>query len=125
MADTVSAVPTTVDPAIQQVSTDVAQATPTVVQDIKNKNVAGLVSEGESIYSQVSPLIPTLLQETKVGYKTTEFWLLIAWEAASQSGAIHLPGTWGKLVAGVGALSAYILSRGFAKSGVSNQVPLS
>jgi hypothetical protein len=123
MAEPGAVAPTAADPAIQTAVTDVAQEVPAVVKDVETKNVAGVVSAGESLYSELAPLAPTLLQEAKAGYKTTEFWVLIVWEAATQTGALHLPGTWGKLVAGIGGVASYVLSRGLAKSGTPNQTP--
>lgn len=125
MSDTTAAVSPAPgqDPVVQQVVQDVAQDVPAVVKDVETKNIAGLVSEGEQAYQQVAPLIPSLIQEAKAGYKTTEFWLVLVWEAATQTGALHLPGTWGKLIAGIGGVAAYALSRGLAKSGTPNQVP--
>lgn len=122
MAEPGAVAPTAADPAIQTASTDVAQEVPAVVKDIQTKNIAGVVTAGENLYSELAPLAPTLLQEAKAGYKTTEFWLVIVWEAATQTGAIHLPGTWGKLVAGIGGVASYVLSRGLAKNGTPNQV---
>lgn len=120
MADT-----PTQDPAIQGAVSDVVQEIPSVVSDVKTQNVPGLLTDATTAYQNVGPLVPTILQETKAGYKTTEFWALIVWEIVSQTEVFfHLPGTWGKLVAGLGALSAYILSRGWAKSGVANQTPV-
>lgn len=56
--------------------------------------------------------------EAKAGYKTTEFWLSGAVIVLAQIGALDLPGKYGKTITTGAAAVAYILSRGFAKSGV-------
>jgi hypothetical protein len=116
--------PTPDYPTVQEASQDVAQDVPGVVKDVKSGDYVAVAGDLEHGYSTLSPLVPHLVQEAKAGYKTTEFWLVIAYEILTQSGAIHLPGTWGKLVAGVSGLVAYVLSRGIAKSGTPNEVPV-
>src|SRR5262249_36701382 len=119
------AVPTTTDPAVQTAATDVAQAVPQVVTDAKKGDVPAVLTDAENAYEQVAPLVPTLVKEAKAGYKTTEFWLVIVYEAVTQTGAVHLPGTWGKAAAGIAGVVAYVLSRGLAKNGTPNEVPVS
>lgn len=113
MADNV-----TQDPAIQTAATDVASDVPKVVSDVENKNVGGIISDVTNDYNQLAPVLPQVIEETKAGYKTTEFYLVILYEILTQSGAIHLPGTYGKVAAGAAGIVAYVLSRGIAKAGV-------
>lgn len=115
-------IPVTDDPAIQSAAGDVGTSVPGIISDIKGGNIASGVVAGENLYGQLAPLANTITQEAKAGYKTTEFYLVLAYEALTQSGAIHLPGTWGKAAAGIAGVVAYALSRGLAKSGVGNQV---
>lgn len=120
----VDPIPGDLDPAIQSGVSEVSQAVPGLVSDVQQKNVVGGLQDAEKVYQQVSPLVPTIVSEAKAGYKTTEFYLVIAYEALTQTGAIHLPGTWGKAAAGIAGIVAYVLSRGLAKSGVPNQEPV-
>lgn len=108
----------TQDPALQQVVTDAVQDAPAVVKDVETANVTGLVADASKAYEQIKPLVPTLVSEVKAGYKTTEFWLVVVWEALTQSSAIHLPGTYSKLIAGAAGIISYVLSRGIAKRGL-------
>lgn len=57
-------------------------------------------------------------KESKVGYKTTEFWLSLIVILLAQVGALSLPGHYGKTVTTAAAAAAYAVSRGLAKSGV-------
>lgn len=118
------AIDPTLDPAIQQGAATVAQDVPGVVADVKSGDYEKVATGLETGYAAISPLVPTIVKEAKAGYKTTEFYLVIAYEILTQSGAIHLPGGWGKLAAGLGGLVAYVLSRGIAKSGTPEQVPV-
>lgn len=58
----------------------------------------------------------TLAQESKPGYLTTEFWLVVLANALTQLGAIDVPERYEWLVL-VLTLIGYALSRGLAKLG--------
>lgn len=88
----------------QTVQTD----TPVVV----NQNVFDTPETRELVES-----IPTLVRESKAGYKTTEFWVGIILSLLVVLDGIPLPDKYeGVVAAALGA--AYILSRGIAKKGV-------
>lgn len=59
--------------------------------------------------------LPEVIQETKAGYKTTEFWLTIATVLCGLLAG--LPEKYSALVS-VGAIGSYALSRGIAKNGI-------
>ncbi len=71
----------------------------------------------------IGHLAPLVFKETKAGYKTTEFWLTLAFTILTQLGALHLPGKYGSTVATAAAVVAYVLSRGVAKAGVGQVEP--
>lgn len=110
------------DPAIQTGVSDAVTGGKTVVSDVEQKNIPGALGAASSLYSQLSPIVPTIVQEAKAGYKTTEFWLLLAYEGLQQ-GEVLFPthGVWAQIAAKVSPVIAYILSRGIAKLGVGNQ----
>ena len=61
--------------------------------------------------------VPGVIQETKKGYKTTEFWLTVATSVLVLLNGIPLPEQYeGFVIAALGAV--YALSRGVAKKGV-------
>jgi hypothetical protein len=66
---------------------------------------------------QVIAELPQVIKEAKAGYRTTEFWITIAWVIASQLQVLHLPSKYGDL-SSIAAVVAYVLSRGIAKKGV-------
>lgn len=113
----------TQDPEIQAGITAVDQGGPAIIKDIETKNVVSGLSDANTLYGQVAPLVPTIVKEAKAGYKTTEFWVLIAYEGLQQ-GEVLFPvhGTWQQIAAKVSPVLLYILSRGLAKVGVGNQV---
>lgn len=61
--------------------------------------------------------MPAVIQETKAGYKTTEFWITVGASLLTVLNAVPLPEKYeGVVVAALGV--AYVLSRGIAKKGV-------
>lgn len=110
--------------AIQTGVADVIQEIPTVVKDVKTGNVDNMLADAQRSFVQLAPLAGTIVQETKAGYKTTEFWLTLASVILTQLGALDLPGHWGKIVVTASVIVAYIISRGVAKAGVGQPVTL-
>jgi hypothetical protein len=71
----------------------------------------------ETAIDEVIAAIPTVVKESKAGYKTTEFWVTIAISGLTVLGGIPMPDKYnGLVVAALGA--AYALSRGIAKKGI-------
>lgn len=65
--------------------------------------------------------IPTVIKETKAGYKTTEFWVTVIMSLAAMLEVAPVPdGTGG--IAGVALAAIYALSRGIAKKGIPHVV---
>jgi hypothetical protein len=61
--------------------------------------------------------IPSVIRETKAGYKTTEFWVTVVTALAAMLEVAPVPdGTGG--IAGVALAAVYALSRGIAKKGI-------
>lgn len=108
----------TQDSAVQTAAQDVAADAPAITTDVATGNIGSLFTDATKDYSQLAPLVPQVIEETKAGYKTTEFWLVLAYEAVTLSGAVHIPGTLGKAIATAAGIVAYVLSRGIAKAGV-------
>jgi hypothetical protein len=75
------------DPAVNTVIADVTKDVPVVVKDIETGNVAGLVTLGTTQGSSIIAQIPAAVSEVKAGYKTTEFWGVVA--AALNSAFAH------------------------------------
>lgn len=82
-----------------------AEPTNTAAEEIGKINVADTEST-----------VKAIVKETKAGYKTTEFWGIIA---VSLLDVVSQVPTKDKLVASIVA-AAYALARGLAKSGVPN-----
>lgn len=82
--------------------------------DTTKAELEALRADVDVLYSHV----PGVIQETKAGYKTTEFWLTIGGAFLTQIGALHLPGKYGATIATVALVGSYALSRGVAKNGV-------
>lgn len=61
--------------------------------------------------------VPTIIAESKAGYKTTEFWVGIVLSLLTVLDTVPLPEKFEGLVVGAIGL-AYILSRGIAKKGI-------
>jgi hypothetical protein len=60
---------------------------------------------------------PTIIKESKAGYKTTEFWVTLLGSLAVVLNGVPVPEKYeGIVIAVFGA--AYILSRGVAKKGI-------
>lgn len=76
----------------------------TTVQDLEKGDVAGVIKE-----------VPAVTKLVKAGYKTTEFWLVLAGVVATQLGAIHVPGKYGTTIQDTALIAAYAISRGLAK----------
>lgn len=71
----------------------------------------------ESAVSELISDMPAVIQETKAGYKTTEFWITIVTALAAMLEVAPVPdGTGG--IAGVALAAVYALSRGIAKKGI-------
>lgn len=62
--------------------------------------------------------IPLVVKESKAGYKTTEFWLVIATGGLTLLGTLPVPDHYKGVIAGALA-GLYALSRGIAKKGVA------
>ncbi len=60
--------------------------------------------------------LPDIVKESKLGYKTTEFWLTLCTSVLVLLDGIPLPEKWEGIVAGA-LVALYALSRGIAKSG--------
>jgi hypothetical protein len=67
--------------------------------------------------------VPAVIEETRKGYKTTEFWIVVATSVLTVLNGIPLPEKYeGVVVAALAAI--YALSRGIAKKGVPAVEPL-
>jgi hypothetical protein len=66
--------------------------------------------------------LPYVVEESKKGYKSTEFWVAIVLTGLTVLDGIPLPEKYEGVVAGAIGL-AYIISRGIAKQGQPNVVP--
>lgn len=71
------------------------------------------------IINEVSTLAPQVVSEAKAGYRTTEFWLVVAAGVLTSLGTLPLPDHVKGIVA-AGLAGIYALSRGLAKRGVPN-----
>lgn len=73
--------------------------------------------------TQLISSAPAVVQESKAGFRTTEFWITIVTALSALIGALPAPdNTGGPLAAFIGA--AYVISRGIAKKGVAHvEVP--
>lgn len=72
----------------------------------------------QELVDDLTVLGPEIVKEAKAGYKTTEFWVMLAGVLTTQLGALHLPGKYGDTIATVAMVLGYIISRGLAKLGV-------
>lgn len=61
--------------------------------------------------------IPVLVKESKVGYKTTEFWLTLLTAILLNVNLIPLPDSW-QGIATAALVVVYAISRGLAKKGI-------
>ena len=97
-------------------STDTVQTdTPVVVQQINNDPTDATEALIESL--------PSVIEESKAGYKTTEFWVAIVTSLLVVLNGVPLPEKYeGAVVALLGA--AYAISRGLAKKGIPHVVPV-
>jgi protein-arginine kinase len=106
--------------AIQQAIAD----TPDRVQDVRDllaqPTDSEAVKQAEADIDSLIEAAPQFVQESKAGYKTTEFWLTIVGAVLTQVGALHLPGKYGATIATIALLVSYAISRGIAKAGVPN-----
>jgi hypothetical protein len=84
-----------------------------VEADIKKPTVGGVITTIEDLAKLPRGILP-LIQETKVGYKTTEFWGAIGAVVVTFLNEVT---TKEKVIVGVIA-SAYAVARGIAKNGV-------
>lgn len=96
-------------------STDTVKADTVVVNQNVDTNTDALTGAIETL--------PLIVEESKAGYKTTEFWVAVVISLLTVLNGIPLPDKYeGLVVAGLGA--AYAISRGLAKKGVPH-VPAS
>lgn len=71
----------------------------------------------ETAIEDFAELVPQIIKESKEGYKTTEFWLMVVISILTVVDGIPLPEKYeAAVVAALGV--AYALSRGLAKKGV-------
>jgi hypothetical protein len=94
---------------ISEVKTDVAD----VEKDIAKPSVGGIITTVEDLAKLPRGVLP-LIQETKAGYKTTEFWGAIGAVVASLLNDVTSKE---KVIVGILA-SAYAVARGIAKQGI-------
>lgn len=81
-----------------------------------------IVNQNVDAVQDVISHIPEIIEESKAGYKTTEFWLTVIVGLLTLVNGIPLPEKYEGFV--LAALSiAYALSRGIAKKGVPNVIP--
>lgn len=66
--------------------------------------------------------LPSVISETRKGYKTTEFWLTILSVVAVNLDAIPVPDKYKPVVSAL-VVAAYTISRGIAKKGVPDVKP--
>lgn len=93
-------------------STDTVQTdTPVVVNQTINADTASDATEA------LIEALPYVVEETKKGYKTSEFWVAIALTVLTVIDGIPLPEKYEGVVAGVIGV-AYMISRGIAKKGI-------
>lgn len=72
---------------------------------------------------ELAPAIGVIVEESKKGYRTTEFWIALGVSLLTVLDGVPLPEKFeGAVVTLIGA--AYIISRGLAKKGVGNVTPL-
>lgn len=81
------------------------------------ENVGHFVTDAQAL----APAVTVAVQETKAGYKTTEFWLTVAGVIATAVGAVPTPHD-AKGYVLVVLVAVYALARGLAKKGVGNVV---
>lgn len=95
-------------------STDTA---PVVVNQVNNESTDAI--------GELATLAPQIIEETKKGYKTTEFWLtIVGLLAVNLNGVVMtLPDKWQAIGTAVLA-GLYALSRGQAKKGIPAIVPV-
>jgi hypothetical protein len=92
-------------------------ATPAAPPVVVNNNVDA--NDAADVIAHV----PAVIEETRKGYKTTEFWLVIVISVLTTLNGIPMPDKYeGFVVAALGV--AYALSRGIAKKGVPAVEPL-
>lgn len=80
------------------------------------------MSESQQKVQEVIQDIPTVISETRTGYKTTEFWITVASALAVALDGVPIPDKYQGPVVGLIA-AAYIISRGVAKKGVPDVKP--
>lgn len=72
---------------------------------------------------ELAPAINAVIEESKAGWKTTEFWVALVVSLLTVIDTIPLPEKFeGVVVTGIAI--AYALSRGLAKKGVANVTPV-
>jgi phosphoribosylformylglycinamidine (FGAM) synthase-like enzyme len=104
------------DPAVQTVITDAVTGAKSIVTDIEDKNVSGLVASAFGTGTSLVAAAPAAIAEVKAGYKTTEFWGVVA---AGLNASLSTEGWLPKVVAGAIAV-LYAITRAFTKTGAKN-----
>lgn len=76
-------------------------------------------AEGEAIaHGNIGGVISNFAgveKEVKAGWKTTEFWLVLAGVVLTQLGTLRVPGKYGDTIQTTALIGSYALSRGLAK----------
>ena len=116
--------PNQIEKDIQDVVDEVKKDAPPLVEDVETKNYVKAVEDVAADVPVVAPHVVHVVNETKSGYKTTEFWMVSVYELLTNITAIHAPWVtghtrWIETAAGV---VAYVISRGISKAGVGNSL---
>lgn len=92
-------------------------ATPAAEPVVVNQTV---VADTDALQAAIVR-VPEVIEETRKGWKTTEFWIVLGTSVLTVLNGIPLPEKYeGVVVAALAAI--YALSRGIAKKGVANVV---
>lgn len=110
-------------PSVAPIATGVIEHSPQDVKDVENllqgQPTSAELAAVEADVVQLSQAAPVIIKETKAGYKTTEFWAVIATSILDVVSQIPFHD---KLVVTVIA-GLYAVARGLAKLGVPNAEP--
>lgn len=91
-------------PAVEAAAEAEEPAIAEEAQDLKTGNLTGVVSNFGGV-----------VKEVKAGWKTTEFWLVLAGVVLTQVGALRVPGKYGDTIQTSALIGSYAVSRGLAK----------
>lgn len=98
---------------MSDLNSTVDPTSPVVVQNFENTALEGAIE-----------MLPQIVEESKAGWKSTEFWVTVVIALLTVLDGVPLPEKYEAVVVGVlGA--AYAISRGLAKKGVPNITPVS